>query len=178
MLRTALIALFFVSPVLGQDSGATAAIAAGCGPNEVHVQVKTDKKKTPTAEPDAGKALVYEIEDTSFDHVAIHIGTPPRRFGVDGEWIGVNGYRSYVFFPVAPGDHGLSTEIQSRFQGAVNSSMAETSFTAEPGKTYYFRTKTPDSETSTVAPTIVPVDPAEAQLFLATAAFSAFPLVQ
>jgi hypothetical protein len=56
--------LFFVSPVLGQDSGATAGIASGCGPKEVHFPVKTDKKKHPTAEPDAGKARVYVIEDS------------------------------------------------------------------------------------------------------------------
>jgi hypothetical protein len=29
--------------------------------NEVHFDVKTDKKQHPTAQPDAGKALVYVI---------------------------------------------------------------------------------------------------------------------
>ena len=169
---------FFVSPVLGQDSGATAVIASGCGPNEVHFQVKTDKKKHPTAEPDAGKAIVYVFEDSLFDHGAIHNATPPWRFGVDGQWAGANGFRSYLFFPVEPGDHRLCTEIQSRFEGAVNSSMASTSFTAEAGKTYYFRTKTPRGERLKAAVKIVPVDPAEAQLLFATRAFSTFNLMK
>jgi hypothetical protein len=178
MVRTVLIALFFASPVLGQNSRVTAVVAAGCGPNEVHFQVKTDKKKHPTAEPDPGKALIYVIEDSAFDHVAIHTRTPPRRFGVDGEWVGANGYRSYFHFPVEPGDHRLCAEIQSRIQGAVHSSLAATSFTAEAGKTYYFRTKTPNSESSSAALQIVPVDPPEAQILLATAAFSTFHLMK
>jgi len=58
MLRTALVALLFASPALAQDSAANALAAAGCGANEVHFDVKTDKKEHPTAQPDAGKALV------------------------------------------------------------------------------------------------------------------------
>jgi hypothetical protein len=113
-----------------------------------------------------------------FDPGAIHNATPPWRFGVDGEWLGANGYRSYFFFPVEPGDHRLCTEIQSRFEGAVNSSMASTSFTAEAGKTYGFRTRTPNGEGLKAAVKIVLVDPAEAQLLIATAAFSTFNLMK
>jgi hypothetical protein len=54
MLRTALLALLLASPALAQDSAAHALAAAGCGTNEVHFDVKTDKKQHPTAQPDAG----------------------------------------------------------------------------------------------------------------------------
>jgi len=176
MLKTALVALLFASPALAQDSAANALAAAGCGSNEVHFDVKTDKKQHPTAQPDAGKALVYVIGDSWSDHVAVHIETPPTRFGVDGTWVGANGYRSYFFFPVEPGDHRLCTNVQSILKGQVKSSTAATSFTAEAGRTYYFRTKTPDRPVAGEELKLVPVDPAEAQVLIAAASFSTFHL--
>jgi hypothetical protein len=174
MLRTALVALLFASPAFAQDTAAIALAAAGCGTNDVRFDVKTDKKQHPTAQPDAGKALVYVIGDSYLDHVAAHIGTPPTRFGVDGTWVGANGYRSYFFFSVEPGDHRLCTNIQSILQRQVKSSTAAISFTAEAGKTYYFRTKTPDGQESGAELRLVPVDPAEAQALISGAAFSTF----
>ena len=176
MLRTALVALLFASPAFAQDSAANALVSAGCGPNEVHFDVKTDKKQHPTAQPDTGKALVYVIGDTWYDH-AIHIGTPPTRFGVDGTWVGANGYKSYFFFPVEPGSHRLCTNVQSKHVGPIQSFTAATSFTAEAGKTYYFRSRTSEKEVSNLVELkLVPVDPAEAQVLIAAAAFSTFHL--
>lgn len=172
MLRTALIALLFASPAFAQDSTVNPLAAAGCGANEIHFDVKTDKKQHPTAQPDAGKALVYVIGAAWSDYVAVHIGTPPTRVGINGTWVGANGYRSYFFFPVEPGDHRLCTGVQSKFGWVVKSSMAATSFTAEAGKTYYFRTKTPKGQEASEARKLVPVDPAEAQLLIASTAFS------
>jgi len=176
MLRTALIALLFASPAFAQDSTVNPLAAAGCGANEIHFDVKTDKKQHPTVQPDAGKALVYVIGAAWSDYVAVHIGTPPTRFGIDGTWVGANGYRSYFFFPVEPGDHRLCTGVQSKFERVVKSSMAATSFTAEAGKTYYFRTKTPENQISSEQIKLVPVDPAEAQVLIAATAFSTFRL--
>jgi len=73
---------------------------------------------------------------------------------------------------VEPGDHRLCTNVQAKFEWAFKSSAAATSFTAEAGKTYYFRTKTPKGQESGVK--LVPVDPAEAQLLIAQTAFSTF----
>jgi hypothetical protein len=176
MLRIILLVVFFASPLLAQRSMSTPLLAAGCGPDDVRFDVKTDKNHHPTAQPDAGKALVYVIGDSGGDHVGFHVGTPPTRFGVDGTWVGANGYRSYFFFPVEPGDHRLCTRIQSKLQGLVKSSTAATSFTAEAGKSYYFRTKTPDRPVSGEQVELVPVDPAEAQVLLAAAAYSTFQL--
>jgi len=58
MLRTAVIALLFASPAYAQNSTLNPLAVAGCGANEIQFDVKTDKKQHPTAQPDAGKALV------------------------------------------------------------------------------------------------------------------------
>ena len=176
MLRSALLALLFASPAFAQDSTVNLLTAAGCGANEIHFDVKTNKNQHPTAQPEAGKALVYLMGAAWSDYAAVHIGTPPTRFGVDGAWVGANGYRSYFFFPVEPGDHRLCTGVQSKFERVVKSSAAATSFTAEAGKTYYFRTKTPKGQDTSGARILVPVDPAEAQLLIAATAFSTFRL--
>ena len=176
MLRTALIALLFASPAFAQDSTINPLAAAGCGANEIHFDVKTNKRQHPTAQPDAGRALVYVIGAAWSDYVAVHIGTPPTRFGVDGTWVGANGYRSYFFFSVEPGDHRLCTNVQAILERAVKSSTAAISFTAEAGKTYYFRTKTPEQPNSSEGIKLVPVDPAEAQVLMAATAFSTFRL--
>ncbi len=176
MLRTVLLMMLFAYPVLAQDSTASALEAAGCGPNNVHFEVKTDKKQHPTTQPEARNALVYVIGDTWDDHVAVHIGTPPTRFGIDGTWVGANGYRSYFFFSVDPGDHYLCTNVQAKTERAVKSSAAARSFTAEPGKSYYFRTVTPVAGPSGGPTKLVPVDAAEAQVLIAATAFSSFHL--
>ena len=54
----------------------------------------------------------------------------------------------------------------------VKSSAAATSFTAEAGKTYYFRTKTPVGRNSYGGIKLVSVDPAEAQVLITANAFS------
>jgi len=176
MLRTALVALLFASPAFCPGFSGKRSGICRLRPNEVHFDVKTDKKQHPTAQPDTGKALVYVIGDTWYDH-AIHIGTPPTRFGVDGTWVGANGYKSYFFFPVEPGSHRLCTNVQSKHVGPIQSFTAATSFTAEAGKTYYFRTRTSEKEVSNLVELkLVPVDPAEAQVLIAAAAFSTFHL--
>ena len=178
MFRSLLLAVVLVSPAFAQaPSNATNPLAAaGCGANEIQFDVKTDSKQHPTAQPDTGKALVYVIGAAFSDYAEIHIGTPPTRFGVDGTWIGANGYRSYFFFPVEPGDHRLCTSMQSRFSSVVKPSTAATSFTAEPGKTYYFRTITPKNARTNQEVKLVPVDPAEAQVLIADSAFSTYRL--
>jgi hypothetical protein len=118
--------------------------------------------------------LVYVIGAAWSDYVAVHVGTPPTRFGIDGTWVGANGYRSYFCFPVEPGDHRLCASAQSSFKRVVKSSTAATSFTAEAGKTYHFRTKTPQQPNSSEGRKLVPVDPAEAQVLIASTAFSTF----
>jgi len=174
VLRMILLASIFVSPVLAQEISTDPLTIAGCGANEIRFDVQTNKKQHPTGQPEASKALVYVIGDSAEDHLDFHIGVVPRRFGLDGVWVGANGYRSYFSFPAEPGDHRLCTNIQSKLLRQVKSSTAAVSFTVEAGQTYYFRTKTPDHPTSGGQIKLVPVDPAEAQVLIAAAAFSIF----
>jgi hypothetical protein len=118
----------------GKTQAAAALAHAGCGPTEVHFDVKLDKTQHPSPQPDAGKALVFVFEEDETAGEA-----PTTRVGVDGNWMGANQPASYFFFPVEPGEHHLCTNWQetidrlSRLGAALN-------FTAESGKTYYFRT--------------------------------------
>jgi hypothetical protein len=86
--------------------------------------------------------------------------------------VGANGFRSYFFFSVEPGDHRLCANLQAPVERVVKSSTAATSFAAEAGQSYYFRTVTSAAGTTK----IVPVDPAEAQVQIASTAFSSFQL--
>ncbi len=167
----------FAAPLLAQDQAEAARTAAGCGSNETHFTVKTDKNQHPTAQPEAGKALVYVFGDEEIDNVTLHVGSAITRWGLDGAWAGANDRKSYFYFPVEPGEHRLCTRRQSSFK-SINKVSAALTFTAEPGKVYYFRTKTPHiSHVGGTVPKedqviLVPLDPAEAQLLIANSAFS------
>jgi hypothetical protein len=171
MLKAMLIALLLASPVFAQDEAETARVAAGCGPNEIKFNVKTEKKRHPTGQAAEGKALVYVFGDENEDNGGFHIGGLTTRIGLDGTWVGANDFKSYFFFSVDPGDHRLCTSWQSIIKGRTQKSAA-TSFTAAVGKVYYFRTKTPDRPQPGELVRLVPVDPAEAQLLIASSAFS------
>jgi hypothetical protein len=173
MLKIMLGVLLLASPVFAQDEAETARVAAGCGPNEIKFDVKTDKKQHPTGQPEEGKALVYVFGNEDEDNGGIHIGGLTTRIGLDGTWVGANNFKSYIFFPVDPGDHRLCTSWQSMLKGRAKKSAAK-SFTAEAGKVYYFRTKTPDRPQPGELVKLVPVDTAEAQLLIASSAFSTF----
>jgi hypothetical protein len=88
--------------------------------------------------------------------------------------VGANGYRSYFFFSVEPGDHRLCANVQAPVEMVVKSSTAARNFTAEAGQAYSFRTITPDAGPSGGPTKIVPLDPAEAQALIAAAVFSSF----
>jgi hypothetical protein len=81
---------------------------------------------------EAGKALVYFIEDDR------QYGTRPRpttKWGVDGKWVGATQSDAYFAVAIEPGEHHLCTQWQVDYDGEI----ALAHFTAEAGKTYYFR---------------------------------------
>ena len=63
-MRTILLLFLFASPVFAQSAPAVA-VAPGCGASNVNFSVKTDKNQHPFPQADAGKALVYFVEDDS-----------------------------------------------------------------------------------------------------------------
>jgi hypothetical protein len=168
---------FFTASAFAQaQQEAAARMAAGCGPSDVQFTVKNDKSAHPFAPAKDNSALVYVFGNQDIDNVALHIGGVITRWGVDGEWVGATDRRSYISFAVAAGEHRLCTSRQSSLK-SVTDIAAALSFTAAAGKTYYFRTHTPVHNKDAVRGDeveLLAVDPAEAQILIASSSLSTF----
>ena len=131
--------ILLVSSTFAADEAALARARAACGPVDIRFDVTASEDQHPTAQPEPEKALVYFIQDGEFFCVVCSTTT---RVGVDGKWVGANDGNSYFYVSVAPGEHHLCTDQQTRSEDDRRASLA--SFTAEPGKTYYFRARVID----------------------------------
>lgn len=136
-MKTLLASLLLVPLLFGQNEPTTAA-APGCGPADGHFQVKTEKQQHPAMQPDAGKALVYFVED---DRRFFSTPKPTTRLGIDGQWVGATHGNSYLFTSVDPGERHLCATWQSWIGPGSGHMAAAAHFTAEAGKVYYFRAK-------------------------------------
>ena len=173
MIRIVLLVFFLAFPLFAQDDAATARAAAGCGSNQIHFEVKVDKKQHPAPQPEAGKGLVYVFADVTPDNYGYGIIGITTRVGLDGAWVGANSSQSYFFFAVSPGDHRLCTNWQSSVASRSKLAKAVT-LTAEAGGIYYFRTKVftvPDGQRRAIMK-LEQVDPAEGQLLISSSSFS------
>lgn len=113
------------------DTASAARAAAGCGPNEIQFEAKTDKTQHPQAPVDAARAVIYVFsERVSFDQT--------YRIGMDGKWMGATRDESYFFFTVEPGEHRLCWDVQ-KGQDKLSDQGAATTFTAEAGRVYCFK---------------------------------------
>src|ERR1700730_3692317 len=158
-------------PVFAQDQAAAARAAAGCGPDPVRYDVKTDKHQHSESQPEAGKALVYVFEHEEQEPDPLSIGAVTIRIGIDGQWVGANHGKSYFFFSVAPGAHDVCAGWQSSLYWLSKLASAA-SLTAEADKVYYFLTSVDERPHRQPAVKIEPVDPAEAKLLLADSSLS------
>jgi hypothetical protein len=105
-----------------------------CGDDKVKFNVTIESSK-PSAAPEASKAQIVFIENENhmigpFMHATV-------RFGMDGAWVGANNGNSFFTATVDPGVHHLCASWQSAFS-TLKKSIDVASFTAEPGKVYYF----------------------------------------
>jgi len=98
-----------------------------CGDDSVKFDVSTEKNQPAPAGPAEGKAQI----------VFSGKGGAVIRYGVDGTWVGANKGDSYFVVTVEPGVHHLCAGWQS-ISGRVEKNVGVASFTAEPGKVYYF----------------------------------------
>jgi hypothetical protein len=115
---------------LGQDRAAVSAAEAGCVPQDAKFEVKSDESQHPASTPEDGKALIYIVADGHLTSI----------FGIDGKWVGaVNGGR-YFFVSIEPGEHHLCAMLQS-FLPQRGPRVSVHSLKAEPGGSYYFRTR-------------------------------------
>lgn len=135
----ALLAIFLLAtPAFAQNQTPPANPQSACGRADVQYTVKKDQgQRIPEAE--STKALVYIIQDEQTVGMCFRC-TITTRIGLDGSWIGANNGGSYFFFTVDPGDHHLCANWQSGYQ-EVSRLVGLIGFTAEAGKTYYFRSR-------------------------------------
>jgi len=100
-----------------------------CGDDKVKFDVKTEEGQPAPAGPAEGRAQIVFIENENqmigpFMHATV-------RFGMDGAWVGANYGNSYFALTVDPGVHHLCAFWERK-------NVEVTSFTAEPGRVYYF----------------------------------------
>jgi hypothetical protein len=158
-MRIVLAILFLAASVLAQDQ-TTDRTQAACGPDQVKFKVKRNNVRHSSAQPEAGKALLYFIQDNT-DYGSFP--KPTTRLGIDGNWAGANHGSSYFHIPIDPGEHHLCA--------TWGSAVAVAGFTAEAGKTYYFRVR----DFSILRNPYVdfrPVDSDSAQLLMSRFSFS------
>jgi len=130
--------LLLSSCALAQNKSAISAPEAGCGPQDQKFEVNSDPSQHPAPTPEEGKAVIYFMAD----------GHPTSVFGVDGKWVGaVNGGR-YFFVSIEPGEHHLCARRQNSVPPGARTGFHDTgprvsvhSLKAEPGGSYYFRTR-------------------------------------
>jgi hypothetical protein len=106
-----------------------------CGDDSVKFDVNTKTSKSLPAPPASGKAQIVFIENEN--HMVGPFMSATVRFGMDGAWVGANKSNSYFTMTVDPGVHHLCASWQS-VMGRVEKNVDVASFTAEPGKIYYF----------------------------------------
>jgi hypothetical protein len=127
--------LFCLSLVSAIQARAVTILPDACGDDKVHFDVKTEKGQPAPAPPEAGKAQIVFIEN---ENQMLGLGMYATiRFGLDGSWAGANYNNSYFVVNVDPGVHHLCVSWQSALK-MLKKSIDVASFTAEPGKVYYY----------------------------------------
>ena len=159
--------LLFVSSLVAQDQHKFDE-TPGCGLPEVKFDVKTEKGQH-SAKSDAGKALVYFIED---DSNFAQLPRPTTRVGVDGTWVGANHGNSYFQINIDPGVHHICASWQSSIPWNRGKPFAA-HFTAVPGAVYYFEIRNYAGE-SGYRLDFVPIDSDEGRLLANRFSYSNF----
>jgi Protein of unknown function (DUF2846) len=159
------------SSAFAQEKPTDGAGAPGCGEPKTKFEVKTNKSQHLT-QADAGKALVYFIEnDSQFDSFP----SPTTRMGIDGEWVGATHGNSYFYLSVDPGVHHLCASWQKAVLALQGRQTAAAHFTAEAGGVYYFEVKNVwhrDHGAGDIS--LRPLDSDEGQLLANKISFSTF----
>jgi hypothetical protein len=130
------VAAFFLGAFLacaGQVRANT--LPDSCGDDKVKFDVKTEAGQPLPAGPAEGKAEIVFIENQNQMVTPFHYSTV--RFGMDGAWVGANKGNSYFVLTVDPGVHQLCASWQSGLE-KLKKNIKLASFTAEPGRVYYF----------------------------------------
>jgi hypothetical protein len=137
IMKLAFIFILISASMSAQDSAPPPVPQSACGPMNVKFQMKMDTSQSPNVKAEAGKALVYVIEDQQFKGVK----EVTVRVGLDGSWVGATRGDSYLSFSVEPGEHHLCADIMP---GVLSAGRPVSLFglTAEAGGVYYLRART------------------------------------
>jgi len=154
ILMMLVVAICLTLSAVAQDAQSQSGSQGACGPKEVRFDAITASGNPPAAEP--GKALVYVSE--VFNKVPGELGNPTIRIGLDGAWMGATRANSYIAFSVEPGEHHLCTNWQSHWK-RLSREAAFAGFTAEAGKTYYFRARVGYQAVGTATTMTLDLDP-------------------
>jgi len=141
-MKSALILMLLTLSAFAQQE--STAVATACGSKDVKYEVKLDDSQHTLAQPEAGKALVYFIQDIGV--INCFGACLTTRIGLDGAWVGANQHNSYFSVSVEPGEHHACASPQSRLYPKPSSKyagvvLALRHFTAEAGGVYYFRVR-------------------------------------
>jgi hypothetical protein len=143
-----------------------------CGAADAKFEVKTDSAQNSPAQPDAGKALVYFVEDDS------GFGSMPKpttREGLDGAWVGATHGNSFFYLSVDPGEHHLCASWQTAVILRQGHQTAAAHFTAEAGGVYYFVVKnTWERSLGTAGIALAPLDSDEGAFLASKFSLSTF----
>jgi hypothetical protein len=134
-MRTFRVFFLFASSAFALNPAALAGPPSACGQSDAHFDIKKDSGQH-VAQAESGRALVYIIQDE--DHSDCIKCDVTTRVGLDGSWIGANNGDSYFFVSVDPGEHHLCANRQPELSVSTKP-ISLLGFTAEAGKTYYFR---------------------------------------
>lgn len=136
-MRSIIFILALAIPALGQDQSSA---APACGRHQAWFSVKVEKRQQNLDSPDKGMARVYFLQDTGGLYSPLWSGTWITKIGVDGRWVGANENNSYFSVSVDPGLHDLCVNAQSHTAELARVTELR-QFTAEPGRTYFFRVR-------------------------------------
>jgi hypothetical protein len=172
MHRYLLVALLLVSPTFGQSpTSSDLRTAAGCGPANVKLSVKTDKHQHPSTAPEAGKALLVVFTQYEIDERTQLIGHVTTRVGLNGNWIGANHQGSAFTYAIEPGAHRVCSDVQP-FGPAAQKLSGAVDLVAEAGVTYYYRVVVSQLPKMPLSLRVEPMQQAEGLLTASNAALS------
>ncbi len=170
-MKLALAVLLLTTSALAQDQSAI--VAAARGPASVIFDVKNDSSQHTLAQPEAGKALVYIMQENGL--YCVPGGWCVMNVGIDGAWVGafkgkMNGspLNSYFSAYVEPGEHHACVKARSGKRDV----SAFAHFSAEAGQVYYLVIRGSfEGETARYLG-IGPLDSDEAKYLIATSPLS------
>jgi hypothetical protein len=161
-MKTTLVVMLLTVCAFAQEGSGV--VATACGPKSTNFDAQRDESQHALAQPEAGKARIYFIQDVGVVHCLGACLT--TKIGLDGAWVGADERNSYFSVSVDPGEHHVCANRQSHF-AYINQMVALAHFTAEAGKVYYFRTRS-FGDKNQVLIDLDPVDSDQANYLIAS----------